>query len=158
MAAGNDLTGPGLKNEAGGYASQFYALMQSLLGWDERLTDHGGPLGSDITSAYTSVYGATDPNAAAKGAQDADDLNAMVNAIKLIVGYATGSGSNGIPLPASGGQSVIDNTTGSAPATTTIPVGAKCYVVTNADMIAQHDGVGVDKGPVIRKLAGTKNY
>lgn len=151
MSAGADITGPQTKQDTAAYAGQLYSLLESFDGWAQRIVDNGGPTGATLQAAYAAVNSST-------AAQDCADLAAFLQAVGVIAQFAKAIQSDGLPL-AAGGQTVIDGTvSGYTAQSVTVPVGAKAYVVTDAQWQAQHDSIGVDKSPTVRKLAPLKNF
>lgn len=151
MSAGADVTGPQTKQDAAAYAGQLYSLLESFDGWAQRIIDNGGPTGATLQAAYAAVNSGT-------AAQDCADLAAFMGAVGVIAQFAKAIQADGLPLVA-GGQTVVDGTaSGYAEQTVAVPVGAKAYIATDAAWQAQHDSVGIDKSPLIRKLAPLKNY
>lgn len=151
MAFGATVTGAQTQNEVSSFAGQLYGLLEQFDGWVQRIMDNGGPTGATMQAAYAQVDGATEATT------DCNNLAAFINAVGIVAQFAKAEGSNGLPLPANG-QTVTDNTAGSAALTVTVPVGAKAYVVTDANWQAQHDSVGVDKSVTIRSGAPTKSF
>lgn len=148
---GADVTGNQLKSDVSYFAGQLYALLEQFDGWVQRIEDTGGPTGETILAAYQAVDSAS-------ASANCTALAEFIGAVGIVAQFAKATTPAKLPLPTDG-QTVIDGTaTGYTEQSVAVPVGAKGYIVTDANWMAQHDSIGSDKSATIRSGAPAKSY